>query len=183
MTDEAVRAAQRAVGMPEPPEEALPLGPEYVGIVSRAVAIVLDFALINLVAVVVAASVALVMDTLSFPSQIRDLVVVLGGAAYFVWVVGYFVAFWMITAQTLGSRVMGFRVQHLDGSRLGLRKGVLRFGALVLSAIPLGAGFIRVLFDDRRRGFHDRVAGTVVIVGVGDKPHQHLGVPTDNAEG
>ncbi|MGK2938477.1 MAG: RDD family protein [Solirubrobacteraceae bacterium] len=179
MTDEAVRAAQRVAGMPLPPEAAPPV-PEYVGIVSRAVAIVLDLALINLVAVIVGASAALVMDTLNFPSQVRDLVVVIGGVVYFVWVVGYFVAFWMITAQTLGSRVMGFRVQHLDGSRVGLRRGVLRFGALVLSAIPLGAGFIRVLFDERRRGFHDRVAGTVVIVGVGDKPHQHLGVPTDN---
>lgn len=182
MTDEAVRAAQVAVGMPVPPAAAAPPGPEYVGIVSRAVALVLDAALINLVAVVVGASAVLVMDTLNFPSQVRDLVVVIGGVVYVGWVVGYFVGFWMITAQTLGDRVMGFRVQHLDGSRVGLRKGVLRFGALVVSAIPLGAGFIRVLFDDRRRGFHDRVAGTVVIVGVGDKPHQHLGVPTDNGE-
>jgi uncharacterized RDD family membrane protein YckC len=34
---------------------------------------------------------------------------------------------------------------------------------LVLSIIPLGAGFVPVLFDDRRRGLHDRLARTLVI--------------------
>jgi hypothetical protein len=32
---------------------------------------------------------------------------------------------------------------------------------MMLSLIPLGAGFLTVLFDDRRRGPHDMVAGTV----------------------
>ncbi|MBJ7518729.1 MAG: RDD family protein [Solirubrobacteraceae bacterium] len=180
MTDAAVRAAQRAAGFSPPPEAGpAPQGPQYVGIVSRAVALVLDAALLNLVAVVVGASVVLLMDTLGIPERVRGFVVLIAGAVYFVWVVVYFVGFWMINAQTLGDRVMGFRVQRPDGSRVGLRSGVVRLGALVLSAIPLGAGFIPVIFDARRRGFHDRVAGTVVVVGVGDKPHQHLGVPTE----
>ncbi len=39
---------------------------------------------------------------------------------------------------------------------------LLGFGGLIVSIIPLGAGFIPVLFGDRRRGLHDRIAGTVV---------------------
>jgi uncharacterized RDD family membrane protein YckC len=31
------------------------------------------------------------------------------------------------------------------------------------AAIPLGAGFLLILVDDRRRGLHDRIAGTLVI--------------------
>ena len=34
---------------------------------------------------------------------------------------------------------------------------------MILAAIPLLAGYFMVLFDDRRRGLHDRIARTVVI--------------------
>lgn len=180
MTAAAVRAAQRAAGLSPPPERSGPPAPEYVGLVSRAVALVLDSAVLNLVAVVVGASVALLMGTLGIPEQVRSVAILIGGFAYFVWVVVYFVGFWTVNAQTLGARVMGFRVQHPDGGRLRPRAALVRLGALVLSAIPLGAGFVPVLFDARRRGLHDRVARTVVVVGVGDRPHQHLGVPVED---
>lgn len=174
MTDAAIRAAQRAaaidVGAPIEPESTGPVA--YVGLVSRAVAIVIDAAILNLIAVVTGASVALLMDTLSMPSQTRSAVAVIGGAVYGLWVVGYFVAFWAVTGQTLGDRIMGFRVQPAHGARLKPRRALVRFGALVLSAIPLGAGFLPVLFDDRRRGFHDRVARTVVVVGGADHPQK-----------
>jgi len=39
----------------------------------------------------------------------------------------------------------------------------VRLGGMILAAIPLLAGFFIVLFDDRRRGLHDRLARTVVI--------------------
>ena len=34
---------------------------------------------------------------------------------------------------------------------------------MILAAIPLLAGYFMVLFDDRRRGLHDRLARTVVV--------------------
>jgi uncharacterized RDD family membrane protein YckC len=34
---------------------------------------------------------------------------------------------------------------------------------MILAAIPLLAGYFMVLFDDRRRGLHDRMAHTVVV--------------------
>ena len=39
----------------------------------------------------------------------------------------------------------------------------VRLIGMVLAAIPLLAGYFMVLFDDRRRGLHDRLARTVVI--------------------
>ena len=43
------------------------------------------------------------------------------------------------------------------------RRALARFGALLLAALPLLAGFLPVLVDDRRRGLHDMLAGTVVV--------------------
>jgi uncharacterized RDD family membrane protein YckC len=39
----------------------------------------------------------------------------------------------------------------------------LRLIGLVLCIVPLFAGFLPVLVDDRRRGCHDMLAGTVVV--------------------
>ena len=43
------------------------------------------------------------------------------------------------------------------------KRALVRLVGMVLAAIPLLAGYFMVLFDDRRRGLHDRLARTVVI--------------------
>ena len=42
-------------------------------------------------------------------------------------------------------------------------RSTVRLIALGLCIIPLFAGFVPVLFDDRRRGCHDMLARTVVV--------------------
>jgi uncharacterized RDD family membrane protein YckC len=58
---------------------------------------------------------------------------------------------------------MGLRVVTIFGGRISVPRGLLRFAGYVLSVIPLFAGFLWVLADDCRQGWHDRIAGTVVI--------------------
>jgi len=50
-----------------------------------------------------------------------------------------------------------------DGGRLRPGRALVRLGALVLAALPLFAGFLTILVDDRRRGLQDMIAGTVVV--------------------
>lgn len=75
---------------------------------------------------------------------------------------GLFVLFWTLTGQTPGGRLLGFRVVNVSGGGIPARQALRRFGGTVLAALPLGAGFLVVLFDDRRRGLHDRIGRTVV---------------------
>ena len=42
-------------------------------------------------------------------------------------------------------------------------RSLVRLVGLLLSIVPLGAGFIPVLFTERRRGLADFLAGTVVV--------------------
>jgi uncharacterized RDD family membrane protein YckC len=137
----------------------------YEGLVTRGIAFALDAAVINLVAIVVAGGVALALSVLSVPGDSLDAVLIAaGGALFLAWSVGYFVTFWSTTGQTPGSRLMRITVRSADdGGILRPRRAAFRFACLVLAAIPLLAGFLPILFDDRRRALHDMLAGTVVV--------------------
>ena len=53
----------------------------------------------------------------------------------------------------------------------------MRLIGLGLAIIPFFAGFLPVLVDDRRRGIHDMLAGTVVEHGEGGGPVFSAPVP------
>ena len=138
--------------------------PEYQGLVTRAIAFALDAALINVVAIVVGAAVGLTLSVLSVPSEVETVLLGIGGAAYLLWSVLYFVTFWSTTGQTPGDRLLGVRVCRADdGGVLRPVRALVRLAALTLAAIPLFAGFLPILVDNRRRGVHDMLAGTVVV--------------------
>ena len=142
---------------------AEPAPGEYVGLVTRAIAFGLDAALINAVAIVTAAIVALTFSIVTVPDELEAIAAVAGGAVYLLWTTGYFVTFWSTTGQTPGSRAMRIRVEAATGGPLRPRRALLRFLGLTLAALPLFAGFLLILVDDRRRGLHDRLARTVVL--------------------
>ncbi len=134
----------------------------YAGLVTRAVAIGIDLVAINLIALAAAGAVSFIAGLFGHKSTISLAEAIGALAAWAVWSGVYFILFWTVTGQTLGSHLLGIRVLDDSGGRVKFRQAIRRYFAMLLAALPLGAGFIRVLFDERRRGFHDRVAGTVV---------------------
>jgi uncharacterized RDD family membrane protein YckC len=135
----------------------------YEGLVTRSIAFAVDAAVINLVALAVGAVVGLAVSVLSVPDSLKTVLLAVGGAAYLVWTIGYFATFWSTTGQTPGDRLMAIRVCRPDGGRLSAGRSVIRLLALMLAAIPLFAGLLPILFDQRRRGLHDMLVGTVVV--------------------
>ena len=135
----------------------------YVGLVTRTLAFALDAAVINLVAVLTAAVFGLALSVLSLPSELEKILVVIGGVVYVLWSVGYFVGFWSTTGQTPGARAFRFRVCSTELGPIKPRRALVRFGAMLLAAIPLFAGFLPIVVDERRRGLHDMIARTVVV--------------------
>ncbi|MBN1530496.1 MAG: RDD family protein [Thermoleophilaceae bacterium] len=135
----------------------------YEGLVTRAIAFAIDAAVIDIVAIAVAGAVALAVSVLSIPDVVDTVLLAIGGALFVVWSCGYFVTFWSTTGQTPGARVMRLRVVRAGGGRLSAGRALLRVVYLTLAAIPLLLGFAPVLVDERRRGLHDMLAGTVVV--------------------
>ena len=168
MSFAAPRAVSQPVAQAAAVEAVEPL--RYVGLVTRALAFGVDAAVVNLVAIATAAIVALTFSVVSIPDDLRTVAIALGGVLYVLWVVGYFVTFWATTGQTPGNRLMRLRVRTASGARLRPRRALLRFGGLTLAALPLFAGFLLILVDDRRRGLHDVIARTIVVDAEEDVP-------------
>ncbi len=72
-------------------------------------------------------------------------------------------ASWALLGQTPGKALLGLRVVRANGQRLSVSRSLLRFAAYWVSALPLFLGFLWILVDDDRRGWHDKIADTRVI--------------------
>ncbi len=138
-------------------------GPEttpYAGLVTRAIALLVDALVINVIAVITGAVLALIGSLLGV-GDLGVAAALTGGFLWLGWTGLYFIVFWITTGQTPGARLLGIRVVSASPRPLGIVRASLRFVVMMLALIPLGAGFLTVLFDDRRRGPHDMVADTV----------------------
>lgn len=75
----------------------------------------------------------------------------------------YVATSWALVDKTLGQALLGLRVLRTNGTRLTFPKAIKRAVGYILSALPLFLGFLWVLIDDRRQGWHDKLADTVVV--------------------
>jgi len=59
---------------------------------------------------------------------------------------------------------IGFWVVRVDGTNIGGGTAILRYIGYIISSIIVYIGFIIIAFHGKKRGLHDLIAGTIVIV-------------------
>ena len=136
----------------------------YGGIATRALALAIDVAIVQVIVFSGAAVIGLVgslVGNLELGTAGRWI----AAAAWALTVAAYFVTFWSTAGQTPAMRMMDIRVTTATGEIPGIMRSIVRLIGLGLAIIPFFAGFLPVLVDDRRRGIHDMMAGTVVQLG------------------
>jgi uncharacterized RDD family membrane protein YckC len=76
------------------------------------------------------------------------------------------VAFWRYRSATPGKMIVSaWIVDERTGQQPSLAQCIVRYFAYVVSAVPLGLGFLWIAFDPRKQAWHDKLAGTVVTWG------------------
>lgn len=75
----------------------------------------------------------------------------------------FFGFFWTRNGQTLGMQAWRLRVQTLDGYRLSWSRSLARFMLSIFSWIPLGLGYLWILFSDERLAWHDKLTESCVV--------------------
>jgi len=74
------------------------------------------------------------------------------------------VVFWMHRQATPGKMIVSATiVDAKTGGPLTVRQSIGRYLGYFVSTIPFGLGLIWVAFDQKKQGWHDKLAGTVVI--------------------
>lgn len=149
------------------------LAGHYAGFVSRFVALLLDIALLmvalSLTTTFVNALVGLFnLEALAGRFMTGDgaaaaVGVALTGLAGTLFIVAYGVIAWSLNGQTVGDLLVGVRVVRADGHRVSFGRAVARMIGCYVSGLALFLGFIWALYDGRRQGWHDKLAGTVVV--------------------
>ncbi len=133
----------------------------YVGLLTRVISWAVDVLLINLVAIITGLGIALIVNLFPVTKNLHTLFEAIAGGVYVLWTAAYFVAFWSITGQTIGSRVMQVRLVTPSGGRVKPVRALVRWIGMNVAMIPLPWGYVPIPF--RRLGFPDWLAHTRVI--------------------
>ena len=74
------------------------------------------------------------------------------------------ILFWLYKQATPGKMAVAARVVDArTGDTLTVGQSILRYLAYIVASLPLFIGIFWVAFDPRKQGWHDKIAGTVVI--------------------
>jgi uncharacterized RDD family membrane protein YckC len=149
--------AERAVRRPPRPARS-----PFAGIATRAAALAIDASVI-VVAFASLAAVAGVIASLVGGLRPEWLAGILLGSGLALLAGGYFVLFWSGAGQTPGMRLLHLRVRGRTGDPPSFSRAVVRAVGTLIAIVPFFAGYLPVLFDERRRGLPDFLAGTEVV--------------------
>ena len=132
--------------------------PEYAGFWQRAAAFLIDWLIVVVISVpLIVLAFGAQYFSLEPATRAWDLVTML--------VVGALVVgFWRYCGATPGKLALDIKiVDARTGGAPGTGRLVVRFLCYFVSALPLYLGFFWIAVDRRKQGWHDKIAGTVVI--------------------
>jgi uncharacterized RDD family membrane protein YckC len=145
-----------------PPPAALP-ALEYVGFWKRLIACLIDVFILTVISVPLLLAI--------YGRSYLRLVHETGGiAGFWDFMIQYVlptiavIVFWRYRGATPGKMAISAKiVDAKTGGRPSTGKLVVRYFAYIVSTLPLFLGFIWIGIDRRKQGFHDKIAGTVVV--------------------
>lgn len=75
------------------------------------------------------------------------------------------VAFWYSLGATPGKLLLDAQIVDADSlQKASLSQLILRYLCYLVSALPLGLGFLWIAINPRKQGWHDKLANTVVLL-------------------
>lgn len=161
----------------------------YAGFISRLLAMMVDAIIISVTFIALTWFVSVTATMLQLRSFLGLSINMIPGSSSFIegifgpvgatlltilYISSYQLFFWMLTGQTPGKALLGLRVVTTKGNRVTPLRGILRLIGYVISALPLYFGFLWILGDDRRQGWHDKIAGTYVVYTWAARPDERF---------
>lgn len=87
------------------------------------------------------------------------------------------ILFWLEYQATPGKLLFDCDIVDIcTGQPISLKQAVLRYLGYFVAILPIGLGFLWIIWDKRKQGWHDKMAGTVVIM------HDEARIPLQQLE-
>lgn len=129
----------------------------YVGLARRGAAVLLDFVLLSFLLSLVGW-----LILLGYPDA--EAVIRSTSAVLLPLIAPSIALLWWCCQGTPGKLLLGCRVVDArSGGRPHVWQVIVRLLGYAVSALPLGLGFLWMLWDRRRQGWHDKLARTVIV--------------------
>lgn len=162
---------------------------KFAGFWRRLVAYTIDNVIINIIffTMFIIAMVAFVFGSISSEggSWLADimeparmsLALLLTVASYLFLSIAYFTYFHGMNGRTPGKMLLGLQVISTEGTRISFGIAFLRAVGYFISAAIFNIGFIWAAFDRRKQSWHDKIAGTVVIIRPQENETASINIP------
>jgi uncharacterized RDD family membrane protein YckC len=142
------------------PESGPAPGLAFAGPGARLVAYVVDAIVVGVVVVALGIVSALLLVAVPVLSILPIVAIIVIPLVYFPY-------YWSRSGQTPGMRMMGIKVvRDRDGGPVTGGQAILRLIGYWVSGVVFYLGYIWIFVDRRKRGWHDLMAGTVVVEAV-----------------
>jgi uncharacterized RDD family membrane protein YckC len=82
---------------------------------------------------------------------------ILSSSSFYIW-------FWSRSGQTLGMIAWRIKVESLDGGRINLKQGLIRFFAAWPAFFLFGLGYLSLYLDANGDAIHDKMSQTKVVL-------------------
>jgi uncharacterized RDD family membrane protein YckC len=132
--------------------------PDYAGFWQRGLALLIDWLIVVVISMpVIVLAFGAEYFSLDPMRRAWDLVFALAAGTAVVW-------FWRYCGATPGKLAVGVKiVDARTGGQPSTARLAVRFLSYFVSAVPLYLGFLWAAVDRRKQGWHDKIAGTVVV--------------------
>jgi uncharacterized RDD family membrane protein YckC len=162
---------------------------DYAGFISRLIAFVIDTVIITLSMISITWFVSVTIEIFNLQAFFNIFSILMPGAtssleqlisritAGFLLasiIALYYIFFWIFAGYTPGKAFMGIKIVTTDGRKVSFFRAFLRYFAYFLSAGFFFLGFLWILIDGRRQGWHDKIAGTLVIYTWAARPDERF---------
>jgi uncharacterized RDD family membrane protein YckC len=97
--------------------------------------------------------------------------------------IAYFTYFHGSTGRTPGKMLLGLQVVSVEGGRISFGTAFLRSVGYLVSSLVFCLGYIWIAFDKRKQGWHDKIAGTVVIIREAQNETTGISIPKNASSG
>ena len=120
------------------------------------------------------------------------------GLMFFIGIGLYHVFFLSLANRTPGKAILGLQVVTVGGGHVRMGRSILRYLSYLVAIVPLFLGFGWILLDNRRQGWHDKLARTYVVyawegqvhpfflsrplAGLQQHNQQRFGLPPENGQ-